>query len=92
VCRPLEELKTLSTENILRQSQDTAEKEALKAQIKTLEEALAKAHEREHQHIEREHWQRQHIEKLTETIKLLEPPKPQIPEKPRGFFSRLFSK
>jgi septal ring factor EnvC (AmiA/AmiB activator) len=77
------------------QKQDTfsKEKEELyKTQIKTLEEALAKAHEREHQHIEREQWQRNHIEKLTDTIKLLEPPKSEVQEKPKGFFSRLFRK
>jgi septal ring factor EnvC (AmiA/AmiB activator) len=84
----IEQLKKLSTEDILKLSQDTAEKEALKAQIKTLEEALAKAHEREHQHIEREQWQRGHIEKLTDTIKLLEAPK----VKQVGFWRGLFRK
>lgn len=88
----IEQLKKLSTQDISRHLQDTAEKEVLKAQIKTLEEALAKAHEREHQHIEREQWQRGHIEKLTDTIKLLEAPKAKEQEKPKGFFSRLFIK
>jgi alpha-mannosidase len=87
----IEQLKSeLDTEHFTKQLLNTTEKEALKAKIKTLEEALAKAHEREHQHIEREQWQRGHIEKLTDTIKLLEPPQPQ--EKPKGFFSRLFRK
>lgn len=82
----IEQLKKVSTEDIRKHSLDTAEKEALKAQIKTLEEALAKAHEREHQHIEREQWQRGHIEKLTDTIKLLEAPKAKQVGFWRGFF------
>jgi alpha-mannosidase len=87
----IEQLKsTLNTEHFTKQLLDTTEKEGLKAQIKTLEDALSKAYERENQHIEQVQWQRQHIDKLTDTIKLLEPPKPQ--EKPRGFFSRLFGK
>lgn len=95
----IEELKTLSAQDKNTLSLHFLEKETLQAQIKTLEEALAKSYERENQHIEREskqlereEWQRQHIEKLTETIKLLEPPKPQIQEKPKGFFRRLFRK
>lgn len=52
------------------------EKEALyRAQISTLEAELRQAREREQQHIERESWQRQQIDKLTDTIKLLEGPK-----------------
>jgi hypothetical protein len=66
----------LDTAHLTNQSLDTAEKEALKAQIKTLEEALSKAYERESQ--------------LMDTIKLLEPPKP-LPKKV-GFFGRLFEK
>ena len=93
----IDELKTLSAQDT-KQLQDTFEKEALyKAQIKTLEEALTHAQERERQHLEREaqhlereQWQRKHIETLTETIKLLEPPKPEV--KKVGFFSRLFGK
>ena len=88
----IEDIKTLSKQDT-KQLQDTFEKEALyKAQIQTLEEALRHAREQEVKHIEREQWQRGQIEKLMETIKLLEPPKPQEQEKPKGFFSRLFRK
>lgn len=86
----IEKIKTLSTEDT-RHFQDTFEKEEFyKAQIQLLQESLSKAHERENQHIEREQWQRQHIEKLTDTLKLLEAPKQAEPEK-KGFFKRLFS-
>lgn len=90
----IEQLKnTLNTEHKAEQSLNTlnTDKEALyQFQIKTLEEALTKANERENQHLEREQWQRGQIEKLTETIKLLEPPK-SLPRKV-GFFGRLFWK
>ena len=83
----IEHLKnTLNTEHKEEQLLNTlnTEKEALyKAQIKMLEEALSQAHEREQ-------WQRGHIETLTETIKLLEPPKRE--KKSESFFSRLFRK
>ena len=87
----IEELKKLDTRHFAKQSLDTFEKEALKAQIKTLEEALSKAYERESQHMEQVQWQRQHIDKLTNTIKLLEPPAKEQP-KQVGFLSRLFGK
>lgn len=90
----IEQLKnTLNTEQKRDQSLNTlsSEKEELyKSQIKTLEEALAKAHEREHQHIEREQWQRGHIEKLTDTIKLLEAPKAKQVGFWRGLFGRRY--
>ena len=69
---------------------NTDKEELYKSKIKMLEEALSQARDREREHIEREQWQRNHIEKLTDTIKMLEPPKPQ--EKPKGFFSRFFGK
>jgi hypothetical protein len=81
----IEQLKsTLNTEQKTEQPLNTlsSDKEELyKAQIKMLEEGLSQA-------LEREQWQRNHIEKLTDTIKLLEPPKAiQV-----GFWRRLFMK
>lgn len=43
--------------------------------IRLLEESLRQAQERERTYLEREEWQRGQIEKLTDTIKLLEAPK-----------------
>jgi hypothetical protein len=84
----IEQLKNIqNTEQKTKQPLNTlsSDKEELyKLQIKTLEETLSKAYQREE-------WQRQHIEKLTDTIKLLEPPKPEIQEKQKGFFSRFFN-
>lgn len=58
---------------------ETPEKDPLfKAQeekIRLLEDTLRQAQERERTYLEREEWQRGHIEKLTDTIKLLEAPK-----------------
>jgi hypothetical protein len=88
----IEELKKLDAGHFTKHFLDTSEKDMLKAQIKTLEEALGKAYDRENQHLEQVQWQRQHIDKLTDTIKILEPPKPQEQEKPKGFFRRIFSK
>jgi hypothetical protein len=91
----IEQLK--STLNIERQTEQllntlSSDKEELyKAQIKTLEDSLNKAHERESQHLAREEWQRKHIEKLTDTLKLLEKPKAEEIEKPKGFLKRLFN-
>ena len=60
------------------------EKEELyKSQIKMLEEALKQAQEREQ-------WQLNHIDKLTDTIKLLEAPKETVHIEKKGFFKRLF--
>jgi excisionase family DNA binding protein len=61
---------------------DTSKEELYQAQIKSLEEQLKEANEREK-------WQRQHIEKLTDTLKLLEAPKQPEPKK-KGFLSRFF--
>jgi hypothetical protein len=81
----IEQLKnTLNTEQKTEQSLNTlnTEKEELyKSQIKILEEALSQAHEREK-------WQQGHIEKLADTIKLLEAPK----AKQVGFWHGLFRK
>ena len=92
----IEDIKTLSPQDTATLSLHFLEKTALQAQIKILEEALTKADEREVQHLEREsqhmeqvQWQRQHIDKLTDTIKLLEPPAKEQP-KQAGFLSRLF--
>lgn len=98
----IEDIKTLSKENT-RHFQDTLQKEEFyKAQIQILQDNLSKAHERENQHLEREQWQRQHIEKLTDTIRLLEAPRrpgePKQAEEPqeqpkakqKGFFKWLF--
>jgi hypothetical protein len=58
---------------------ETPEKDPLyKAQedkIRLLEESLRQAQERERTYLDREEWQRGQIEKLTDTIKLLESPK-----------------
>ena len=71
----IEQLKnTLNTEHNNKQAQNTlnSEKEELyKSQIRLLEESLKQAHDREL-------WSRQHIESLTETIKLLEAPKQEV--------------
>ena len=56
---------------------DTEKEKLYKERIQSLEEQLKQAHEREI-------WNRQHTDKLTETIKLLEAPKTD------GFFKRLF--
>jgi DNA repair exonuclease SbcCD ATPase subunit len=45
--------------------------------IRLLEESLRQAQERERTYLDREEWQRGQIEKLTDTIKLLEAPKTQ---------------
>ena len=69
----------------------SAEKEVLyQARIKALEDTLRQAQEREQQHIEREAWHRGQIDKLTDTIKLLEAPKATAPAKRKPFFDRLF--
>lgn len=67
--------------HITEQLLNTEKTEALyKNQIKMLEEALKQAQEREQ-------WQLTHIDKLTDTIKLLESPIEKI-----GFFKRLFGR
>ena len=81
---------TLNTEqnevHITEQLLNTEKTEELyKNQIKMLEEALKQAQEREQ-------WQLNHIDKLTDTIKLLETPKENVKIKKIGFFKRLFSK
>ncbi|MBK8455567.1 MAG: hypothetical protein WAQ53_18545 [Thiofilum sp.] len=45
--------------------------------IRLLEESLREAKERERTYLEREAWQRGQIEKLTESVKMLEAPKTQ---------------
>lgn len=72
---------TLNTEQLL----NTEKEELYKAQIKILEEALKQANEREQ-------WQLNHINKLTDTIKLLETPKEIVHLEKIGFFKRLFGK
>lgn len=67
-----------------------AEKEKFyQVRIETLEHELSYAREREQ-------WQRGHIDKLTDAIKLLEAPLEKIADKPvvqkRGFWRRLFRK
>jgi hypothetical protein len=78
-------LNTEQKEQTVQHTLNTEKEDLYKSQIRILEDALQQANKREE-------WQRQHIEKLVDTIKLLEPPKPQIPEKPKGFFRRLFTK
>ena len=67
--------------------QDSKTEQLYQAQIKTLEEALKQAREQIAKAEDREQWQRGQIEKLTDTIKLLEAPKPNI--KPKSFLDRL---
>jgi hypothetical protein len=62
----------------------------LRAENRYLAERLAETQTILTKTEEREQWQRQHIEKLTDTLKLLEAPKQAEPEK-KGFFKRLFS-
>ena len=81
---------TLNTEqneiHITEQLLNTEKTEELyKTQIKMLEEALKQANEREQ-------WQLNHIDKLTDTIKLLETPKETTKPEKLGFFKKIFSK
>ena len=62
----------------------------LKAENRHLTERLAETQTILTKTEEREQWQRQHIEKLTDTLKLLEAPKQPEPKK-KGFFKRFFS-
>lgn len=67
------------------------EKENLyKERISTLESELRQAREREQQHLERENWQRQQIDKLTDTLKLLEAPTQPGRTGIKGVFKRLW--
>lgn len=70
------------------QPEDTKTEQLYQAQIKTLEEALRQAREQIDEAKGRELWQRGQIEKLTDTIKLIEAPKTTT--KPKAFFDRLF--
>lgn len=79
---------TLNTEqnkaHITEQLLNTEKTEELyKNQIKMLEEALKQAKEREQ-------WQLNHIDKLTDTIKLLETPKKETQNVKIGFWDKLF--
>lgn len=74
---------TTTTEQLYLTQIDT-----LKASLEEAREHLRHAQERERTYLEREEWQRGQIEKLTDTIKLLEAPKNQ--EKPKRWFSFLF--
>ena len=63
-----------NTEHSNKKTQNTLnneKEEFYKSQIRSLEESLKQAHDREL-------WSRQHIESLTETIKLLEAPKQEV--------------
>jgi hypothetical protein len=62
--------------------------DTLKTSLEEAREHLKHAQERERTYLEREEWQRGQIEKLTDTIKLLEAPNAQ--EKPKRWFSFLF--
>lgn len=63
---------TTTTEQLYLTQIDT-----LKASLEEAREHLRHAQERERTYLEREEWQRGQIEKLTDTIKLLEAPKIQ---------------
>lgn len=81
---------TLNTEqnevHISEQLLNTKKTEELyKNQIKMLEDALKQAQEREQ-------WQLTHIDKLTDTIKLLESPKERVNIEKIGFFKRFFGR
>jgi predicted DNA-binding protein YlxM (UPF0122 family) len=65
------------------QPEDTKTEQLYQAQIRTLEEALRQAQERES-------WQRGQIERLTDTLKLLEAPKKTTTA--RGWFERLMGR
>lgn len=71
----------------VRHQQDSKTEQLYQAQIRTLEEALRQAREQIDEAKGRELWQRGQIEKLTDTIKLIEAPKTT---KPKAFFDRLF--
>lgn len=74
---------TLKAEQITEHQLNTEKEELYKSQIKMLEEALKQAKEREQ-------WQLNHIDKLTDTIKLLEAPKECQEPKKIGFLKKLF--
>lgn len=74
---------TLKAEQKTDHQLNTEKEELYKSQIKMLEEALKQAQEREQ-------WQLNHIDKLTDTIKLLEAPKENTKIEKIGFFKRLF--
>ena len=74
---------TLKTEQETEHQLNTEKEELYKSQIKMLEEALKQAQEREQ-------WQLNHIDKLTDTIKLLEAPKKETQNVKIGFWDKLF--
>lgn len=94
----IEQLKnTLNTEQIEHKNEQNTERQlnTLNSEKEVLYQARIKSLEDELNHArEREQWQRGHIDKLTDAIKLLEAPiednKPI--QKKRGFWSRLFRK
>jgi len=83
-----QEQKTFAQTVATEQTKDSKTEQLYQAQIKTLEEALRQAREQIDEAKDREQWQRGQIEKLTDTIKLLEAPK--VTTKPKAFFDRLF--
>ena len=77
------------------QPQDTKTEQLYQAQIKTLEEALKQAREQIDEAKERESWQRGQIDKLTDTIKLLEAPRTTPPtqaDRLKGFMDRVLGR
>ena len=67
--------KTEHPEQYHTQPNHTAQIAQLQAEVTQLKERLNEARERENEAKDREQWQRGQIEKLTDTIKLLEAPK-----------------
>jgi len=72
------------------QPEDTKTEQLYQAHIKTLEEALRQAREQIEEAKDREGWQRGQIERLTDTIKLLEAPKKTTTA--RGWLERLMGR
>jgi hypothetical protein len=70
--------------------QDTGRHLGHEARLATLEAENRQLRERLDESKEREAWQRAQIDKLTDTLKLLEAPKATTPAKRKPFFERLF--
>jgi ribosome-binding protein aMBF1 (putative translation factor) len=72
--------------------EDTGKNTALEAENERLRAQLRDYQEREREARERETWLRSQVDKLTDTVKLIEMAKPQEAQKKPSFIARLFSK
>ncbi|GGX54733.1 hypothetical protein GCM10010946_36690 [Undibacterium squillarum] len=72
--------------------EDTVKNTALEAENERLRAQLRDYQERDREARERETWLRSQVDKLTDTVKLIEMAKPQEAEKKPSFLARLFSK